>query len=127
MVDRANYDAKKYQVCFPWKGQRGPEWSRFFKPAFEDGLHRHTDNFSSLHQFLVTQDDYGGANGPPHPAGAGMGALGVQSTSARATRTSRTYGFILVHIENEDICDAIKSHVANVLPVAPAAHLQHAI
>ena len=119
-VNRANYDAKKYR-CAPWFGDRGPNWSRFFKPDFENMLHKETDAFNSLHQFLITEDDYGGMNGPNHPAGAGLAALNVQSTAARATRAQKTYGLILTHIENEDIKDAIQNHVANTLPVVNAA------
>ena len=82
-------------------------------------LHKETDAFNSLHQFLVAQDDFGGANGPAHPAGAGLAALNVQSNAARATRAQKTYGLILTHVEHEDIKDAIQDHVINTLPAVP--------
>lgn len=107
-----DYDAKRYPVCAPWSGKRGISWTRVFKPQFEDGLRKHTDSFNSLHEFLVEETDYGGVNGPAHPAGAGLAALGFQSQAARRTRTEKCFGFILTHITNLDIIDAIHSHVA---------------
>ena len=67
MAKELNYDAKKFPVCAPWDGARGPSWVRVFKVNFENGLRTQTDNFSSLHEFLVTETDYGGVNGPAHP------------------------------------------------------------
>ena len=119
-IDRTNYDAKKYPVCCPWDGQRGSAWVRVFKPDFEDGLRKHTDKFSSYYQHLVPETDVGGANGPAIPGGAGLAVMGFEATRAREVRCERLYGFILGHIENIDIVDGIKEHVANVLPVAPA-------
>ena len=66
----SNYDARKFTVCAPWNNQRGGSWTEIFHPKFEDGLRTHTDNFSTLHETLVTQTDYGGSYGPPHPGGA---------------------------------------------------------
>ena len=112
MAKDLNYDAKKFPVCAPWDGARGPSWVRVFKTNFENGLRTQTDNFSSLHEFLVTETDYGGANGPPHPGGAGMAALAFQSQAARSTRVAKTYGYILNHITNQDVKDTIQAHVA---------------
>ena len=102
MANELNYDAKKFPVCAPWDGARGPSWVRVFKVNFENGLRTQTDNFSSLHEFLVTETDYGGVNGPAHPGGAGMAAIAFQSQAARTNRIAKTYGYILNHITNQD-------------------------
>ena len=115
---KEEYDSKRYVVCKPWDGTRGPAWTRIFKPQFEAGLRKHTDNFSSLYEFLVSQTDYGGVNGHPHPHGAGLAAIEFQSQAARRTRIEKTYGFILTHITNQDIVDAIEAHV-QALPNPP--------
>eukprot|EP00966_Prymnesium_polylepis_P175526 4062337-Prymnesium_polylepis.1 len=73
------YDTKKYTACRPWYGKKGPTWF-IFKPAFEEALHKVCDNFSSLHQHMVTQTDVGGANGPALPAAAAMPSLNFQAT-----------------------------------------------
>ena len=38
MAKELNYDAKKFPVCAPWDGARGPSWVRVFKVNFENGL-----------------------------------------------------------------------------------------
>ena len=116
----STYDTRKYRVCGPWFGKRGPAWMLEFKPKFENGLRTFKDKFSNDYAFLVPETDFGGANGPPHPGGAGA-AINVESMSARSNRIEETYALILVHIENDDIRDAIRSHVANVLTGAPTA------
>ena len=118
MTTDATYDARKYKVCAPWHGQRGPAWTLVFKPSFENGLRTHKDKFATYYNFLVTQNDFGGANGPAHPGGAGA-SIHIESSCARANRVEDTYGLMLIHIENEDIRDGIRSHVANVLTGAP--------
>ena len=112
MAKELNYDAKKFPVCAPWDGARGPSWVRVFKVNFENGLRTQTDIFSSLHEFLVTETDYGGVNGPAHPGGAGMAAIAFQSQAARTNRIAKTYGYILNHITNQDIKDTIEAEVA---------------
>ena len=105
---QANFDAKKY-ICGPWiKGARGGPWTQVFKPSFEAALRGKTDSFSSLYEHIVTETCYGGANGPPHPAGQGLAALGVQSQAAFKTRNETGYSLILSHIGHEqDIQDKI--------------------
>ena len=118
---RANNDATKYKPA-PWHGKRGPAWSRFFKPAFENMLFKETDAVNSLHQSLVAQDDFGEADGPRHPAGIGIVTLYVQSTSVCAARAWKNYGFTLTHTKHEDSKDAIQDHVANALPEFETDH-----
>ena len=89
-----NYDARKFKVCGPWNNQRGGSWSEGFKPRFEDGLRTHTDNYSTLYETLVSQTDYGGSNGPAHPANA---QLNFGSTASRKVRIGQLYGHILLH------------------------------
>ena len=119
---QANFDAKKY-ICGPWlKGARGGPWALVFKPAFEDALRSKTDNFSSLYEHIVTETAFGAANGPAHPAGAGLAALEVQSRAAYRTRGENGYSLILSHIgHDQDVHDKIKNHVATVLTGAPTA------
>ena len=76
MSDSMNYDAKKF-ICAPWNGKRGPAWSRYFKPDFENALRMQKDSFNSIHQTLEGLD-FGGwqAAAPAHIAGAG--ALAAQ-------------------------------------------------
>ena len=119
MAKELNYDAKKFPVCAPWDGARGPSWVRVFKVNFENGLRTQTDNFSSLHEFLVTETDYGGVNGPAHPGGAGMAAIAFQSQAARTNRIAKTYGYILNHITNQDIKDTIEAEVAAMAAAGP--------
>ena len=92
-----NYDARKFTVCAPWNNQRGGSWIEIFHPKFEDGLRTHTDNFSTLHETLVTQTDYGGAYGPPHPGGANA-QLNFSSHASRRVRIGQLYGHILLHV-----------------------------
>ncbi|NCG05682.1 MAG: hypothetical protein GWP37_01790, partial [Gammaproteobacteria bacterium] len=114
-----NYDAKKYKVCCPWDSKRGNSWTLIFKPAFEDGCRGQIDNWSSWYELIVTETDYGGANGPPHPGGAGA-AVNIQSTAARRTRIEACYSAILLHacqlIGNNE---RVKAYVAQVLTGAP--------
>ncbi len=119
MAKELNYDAKKFPVCAPWDGAKGPSWVRVFKVNFENGLRTQTDNFSSLHEFLVTETDYGGVNGSAHPGGAGMAAIAFQSQAARTNRIAKTYGYILNHITNQDIKDTIEAEVATMAAAGP--------
>ena len=64
-----NYDAKKFRVCAPWDSKRGNSWTLVFKPAFEDGCRGQIDQWASWYDLLVTEADFGGANGPVHPGG----------------------------------------------------------
>ena len=104
----STYDSRKYRVCAPWDGKRGSPWILQFKPKFENGLRTFKDKFSNDYAFLVSETDFGGANGAAHPGGAGA-AINVESIAARSNRIEETYAFILVHIENDDIRDAIRS------------------
>ena len=117
---QANFDAKKF-ICAPWiKGARGGPWTELFKPSFEEALRKQTDSFASLYQHIVTQTAYGAANGPVHPAGAGLAAINVQSTAAYRTRDEKGYGLILTHVGyDQTVKDAIEDHVTNVLTGAP--------
>ena len=117
------YDAKKYK-CQPWYGARGPTWVRNFKPAFENVLRGEKDNFSNLHQFVITGLDFGGwaPAAPPHIAGAGaLAAQNALSIQARLTRGDSFIFLLKTHIINEDICDAIDAHVLALVGAAPAA------
>ena len=58
-----NFDAKKY-ICGGWLGATGGPWNLVFKPAFENALRKESDNISSFHDFIITETDVGGANGP---------------------------------------------------------------
>ena len=72
-----DYDAKKFK-CYPWHGQRGPSWERYFKPEFENAIRDVKDNFSNLHQWLFGMDFGGWAAGAPaHIAGAGPLATSI--------------------------------------------------
>ena len=117
---QANFDAKKY-ICGPWlKGARGGPWTLVFQPAFENGLRGKTDQFSSLHDHIVTEMGVGSANGPNHPAGAGMAMAAFSSPLAYRMRDELGYSLILTHIGyDQDVNDKIKSHVANVLIGTP--------
>ena len=108
---QANYDAKKF-ICGPWlKGRRGGPFTQVFKPAFEDALRGKNDNFSSLHEHIITETAVGAANGPAHPAGGGLAALNFQSQSAYKTRDQLGYNLILAHAgHDQDIEDKIKEH-----------------
>ena len=119
---QANFDAKKY-ICGPWlKGARGAPWSLVFQPAFENGLRGKTDQFSSLHDHIVTEMGVGSANGPNHPAGAGMAMAAFSSPLAYRMRDELGYNLILTHIGyDQDVNDKIKLHVANVLTGSPTA------
>ena len=76
------YDGKKY-ICGPWlKGKRGGAWNMVFKPAFENALRSQKDQFNTLHDHMITETSLGAANGPGHPAGAGLAALAFQSQQA---------------------------------------------
>ena len=119
-LDRANYDAKKFPYCFPWNGVRGAQWSLIFKPEFEDSCRGKTDNFSSQFELLVTQTDYGGANGPAHPGGPGT-QFHVTSQAARRTQIESCYSAILKHAcQLQGHKERVKAHVANVLTGAPS-------
>ena len=86
-----DYDAKKY-ICAPWHGQRGPPWTRKFKPEFENALKMQKDNFNNIHQWLLGKDFGGWAAGAPaHIAGAGALAATFTkpgSTGLRGTPSS---------------------------------------
>ena len=95
---QANFDAKKY-ICGPWlKGARGGPWSLVFQPAFENALMAKTDQFSSLHDHIVTERGVGSANGPAHPGGAGMAMAAFSSPLAYRMRDEQGYSLILTHI-----------------------------
>ena len=61
-----NYDAKKY-ICGGWLGATGGPWNLVFKPAWEEALRKQGDNFASYYDYLISETDHGGANGPAHP------------------------------------------------------------
>ena len=114
-IGSANYDAKKFKVCCPWNNKRGASWTLTFKIAFEDGCRSHIDNFASCHQTLVTETDFGGANGPAHPGGPGAG-INVQSNAARSTRVDAIYGAILLHAcQIQGNNERVKAHVATMV------------
>ena len=115
-VNANNYDAKKFKVCAPWDSKRGNSWTLVFKLAFEDGCRGQIDQWASWHDLIVTETDFGGANGPAHPGGN----LGIQSNAARRTRIQACYSAILLHacqlIGNNE---RVKAHVANLLTGSP--------
>ena len=118
---QANFDAKKY-ACGPWLGEQGGPFDLIFKPAFETVLRSkaYTDNFASLHQHFVSETSYGARNGPPHPAGAGLAALGVQSQMAARTRDETGYSLIIQLVGYTQVNkEKIEAHRANVLTGSP--------
>ena len=58
-----NFDAKKY-ICGGWLGATGGPFNLVFKTAFENGLRMQSDNLCSFYNFIVTETDHSGANGP---------------------------------------------------------------
>ena len=102
-MGEASYDARKYPICAPFYGTRGPAWTRRFKPDFENGLYTITDKYASLHAHLVDRSDPGNVNGPAHAGGAGAVA---ESQLALKARQDQTFGYILRHLENQDARDA---------------------
>ena len=53
------YDTRKYVICKPWFGRKGPEYSRRFRPEFIGGLHAHADRFASLYDHVMGADPGG--------------------------------------------------------------------
>ena len=117
-----DYDAKKYK-CYPWQGQRGPSWERYFKPEFENAIRDVRDNFSNLHQWLFGMD-FGGweAGAPNHIAGAGaLAAQNAMSIQARKSRGDTYIHLLNTHILNQDILDAVNLEYTALIGRAPAA------
>ena len=119
-ASQANYDAKKY-ICGPWiAGRTGGPWNEVFEPHFLDALRGKKDHFTSYYAHFVSETGVGAANGPAHPAGAGLVALSFQSRQAYEVRQDECYNLILSHVGyDQDIKDQIKTHVANTLTGAP--------
>ena len=117
-----DYDAKKYVICAPYHGPRGPAWTRKFEMEFLEGLRGRTDDYCSLHRFLIDQNDPGGLLGPPH---AGNPMQVMASQNARLNRADETYAFMLKHIEVETMKDEMRAMAAAFQAGAlavPAAH-----
>ena len=121
-VKCANYIAKKYRYT-SWSHESGPSiWNI---PTYEKNckLPNITGNVPYiLICLLLTNSTSILANCRTgclscclDSQSAGLAALNMQSTSARATRAQNT------HIENEDINDAVRIHVEDTLPVGNAA------
>ena len=67
-MSEPGYDARRYTCCAPWRGKRGPEFTRRFRVEFLGALHGYADEFATLHEHLLG-DDPGGPNGLPDAAG----------------------------------------------------------
>ena len=118
---QSNFDAKKF-ICGPWlRGAPGGPFNLVFVKAFESALLKETDNFASLHAHVVTETAVGARLGPNHPAGAGMGALGMQSQMAFVVRNEKAMGLILAHAGYDpDTKDKIEAYMNNTLLGAPS-------
>ena len=120
-MDQSNdFDAKKF-IVKPWHGQRGPTFTRKFKPEFESALNVQRDSFSSVGQFLKGTDFGGWAPGAPiHIAGAGaLAAQNAMSIQSRITRGDSLLHLVKKHILNEDITDAIDAQMVLLVGAAP--------
>ena len=105
-----NYDARKYPLCQPFYGPRGPAWTTVFSPEFQNALMRETDKYASLFQHLIDQTDPGNVNGPAH---AGNAQNVLESQLAFSNRQQRTFGFIIQHLCNQNFIDeANQMHAA---------------
>ena len=81
---QANFDGKKF-ICGPWLGDRGGAFELIFRPYFETALMKIV-NISTLYQHICDETAVGSANGPAHPAGAGLVAQGWLSQQAARAR-----------------------------------------
>ena len=68
-AEAQTYDARIYNICAPWHGQRGDAYLRVFKPTFINGIESVSDDYSTLRDHLEGVDP-GGNNGGPAHAGA---------------------------------------------------------
>ena len=79
-------------------------------------------NISTLYQHICDETAVGSANGPAHPAGAGLVAQGWLSQQAARARDDTGYAYILSHVgHTQDAEDRIKAHKLEVLTGAPTA------
>ena len=108
----------------PWLGKRGPPWTRFFKPQFENALVLQKDNFNTVSQWLNGKD-FGGWHpvAPAHIAGGGaLAAQNALSIQANTTRGETFMSLLKTHILNQDIVDAIVEHqTITLVGAAPRA------
>ena len=117
---QANFDGKKF-ICGPWLGDRGGAFELIFRPYFETALMKIV-NISTLYQHICDETAVGSANGPAHPAGAGLVAQGWLSQQAARARDDTGYAYILSHVgHTQDAEDRIKAHKLEVLTGAPTA------
>ena len=47
------YDTRRYNLCAPWSGGRGEEFSKRFLPSFLSGLMGKSDDFCTYEQHLT--------------------------------------------------------------------------
>lgn len=113
MSNTAGYDTRKYECCAPYYGDIGEEFTRRFQPEFEGALHSHVDNYASLYEHVVLQNDPGSAANP-----APAGPPGQATRLAFATRMKKSFGLIRRHVEDPTIRDDID---ANAMGDGPAA------
>ena len=129
----ASYDARRYRICPPWFGEKGPAFERIFGPNFIAGLGSQTDKFSSLEQHMMGLDP-GSVRPPtadelaanplhvnavnPHPGGAGS-TLRYESEAAWKTRENACVAYIRTHVENSSIRKDIDRVKAKHLSSAP--------
>jgi len=77
------YDAKAYDVCAPWFGERGDKFIRRFAPAFKHGLAGITDDYDNLEDHLMRRD-IGSIDGDAHG--------GTPAAIAKSERAWKTRG-----------------------------------
>ena len=115
----SNYDARKYPLCQPFYGPRGPAWTTVFAPDFTNALMREVDKYSSLFQHLIDQNDPGNINGPAH---AGNAQQVLESQLAFSNRQQRTFGFLIQHLANQNFIDEANQMHANFRAAAGAGN-----
>ena len=113
----------------PWKGERGPPFTRVFKPALINFLAGLSDKFTDYASVLkgldpggidleATQADPQGGPPIPVPGGTttphpGTAALQGESQRAAKSRSQKIISVLYVHINNTEIRQKITDMRAN--------------
>ena len=112
-----DYDTREFDVCRPWKGERGDAFLHIFRPAFLNGLLRISDDWSNLQEHLHGLDP--GGNDATAPAHAGAAAAIAQSERAYRVRSGKLKSRVWIHCLNAAIraeidseCEKLRLHVA---------------
>lgn len=112
-MSSTGYDTRKYECCAPFYGEVGEEFTRRFRPEFEGALHSYVDNYASLYEHVVLQNDPGSA-----AAIAAGGAAGAAIMAAYNQRLKKSFGLIRKHVEDPTLRDDID---ANAMGDGPQA------